>query len=560
MNARACLFISTAAAMLTGCGAGRNKEAPPKLPRPVSVIILKQLDPRDSITLTGSVTSWKEEQIGFQVAGRIESILEPGVDVLGRTFDEERTQLTEGEVIAELEKDRFDLKLASAQAVLDTAVATANAAQADLDNVLPQEIKAAEAEVAYQQEELARNEELVKTNNVTKSEFERVKANRDRALALLAQRKASTTVKEAEVKSLRAQVSEAEESVKQAELDLQDTKLVSPFHGQIAKTHQIPGAFVQQGQAVVTVQMMLPIKVEVAVSAETDRSLNYNDLVNVYVPDEEHPVEGFVYLKDTIADSATRTFTVTLLVRNRKIEVGLPEDAEGSEFIRTRGLSRLARLRTHGKTREYLDVDCVHKDDSGHYVWKVENLKSSDRRRGTHPKLILKKVRVQMGDDRIPLLQAVVLREVADGGELKAEEDLIAGPLFGPDRSRLRNVEKLPEGMDVYFVRERWSMRPGDIVNVDLDRGELRPGFYVPMDVIVNKSGEFFLFLASKDGNSVVAKRTPITVHESLNGFRRVEPAGSEGFPQGASVIAEGVHYLVDGEKVVVSRTRERKP
>ena len=79
--------------------------------------------------------------------------------------------------------------------------------------------------------------------------------------------------------------------------------------------HVIPGGYVLPGQAVVTVQMMDPLKVDIVVSPATDARINYNDLVRVYAPTGDE-LKGHVYLKDTFADPATRTFLVTLLVRN----------------------------------------------------------------------------------------------------------------------------------------------------------------------------------------------------------------------------------------------------
>ena len=100
----------------------------------------------------------------------------------------------------------------------------------------------------------------------------------------------------------------------------------SPFDGQISRVHVIPGGYVERGQPVVTVQMMDPMKVQVAVSPDTDRQVNYNDLVKVYVDGENEPLNGWVWNKDAVADASTRTFMVTLLVRNREIEAGLPAD------------------------------------------------------------------------------------------------------------------------------------------------------------------------------------------------------------------------------------------
>ncbi len=55
--------------------------------------------------LTGTVESWKREDIGFEVAGRVLRIVEPGIDIEGRTFDEDGNLLSEGTVLAELDTE-----------------------------------------------------------------------------------------------------------------------------------------------------------------------------------------------------------------------------------------------------------------------------------------------------------------------------------------------------------------------------------------------------------------------------------------------------------------------
>jgi hypothetical protein len=53
------------------------------------------------------VESWKREDIGFEVAGRLLRIVEPGIDIEGRTVDEEGNLLSEGTVLAELDDQRY---------------------------------------------------------------------------------------------------------------------------------------------------------------------------------------------------------------------------------------------------------------------------------------------------------------------------------------------------------------------------------------------------------------------------------------------------------------------
>ena len=120
-------IVGALAVCVGGCSSSETPVAREKPPRPVSVLVMKQTNPRRSIQLTGSVSSWKTELIGFQVGGRVESVLEPGTDIAGRTVDENGDVITQGTVLAELETDRYELALASAKAKKETAIARAQA-------------------------------------------------------------------------------------------------------------------------------------------------------------------------------------------------------------------------------------------------------------------------------------------------------------------------------------------------------------------------------------------------------------------------------------------------
>ena len=137
--------------------------------------------------------------------------------------------------------------------------------------------------------------------------------------------------------------------------------------------HEIPGGYVQAGEPVVTVQMMDPMQVEVAVSAQTDARLNYNDVIDVYLPDSQTPSTAMVYEKDTMADAATRTFRVKLLVRNEQIEVGVPPGEQGKNTPRVRTIFRITTQKADGNPPYFVAVHALYQDADGYFVWKIEN-------------------------------------------------------------------------------------------------------------------------------------------------------------------------------------------
>ena len=97
----------------------------------------------------------------------------------------------------------------------------------------------------------------------------------------------------------------------------------------------------QRGERVVTVQMMDPMKVEFEVSAERARQMRYKDSLEVILPLPDGSTvreEALVYMTDAVADSSTRTFTITLLVRNRQIPAVVPEDVDTESLVKTRDI------------------------------------------------------------------------------------------------------------------------------------------------------------------------------------------------------------------------------
>ncbi len=79
--------------VLAGCdaAAGSRPELAAKVPRPVSVATLQRWHPVQGQTMTGSVGSWKTEKVGFEVAGRVLAVLEPGTKIEGRILDPRAT-------------------------------------------------------------------------------------------------------------------------------------------------------------------------------------------------------------------------------------------------------------------------------------------------------------------------------------------------------------------------------------------------------------------------------------------------------------------------------------
>ena len=99
--------------------------------RPVTVLELQERDFAREHRLTGSVGLYREEKIGFEVAGRVLAVLDVGLEVDGPAFDESDVMVKKGDVIATMEETRYRLRVEGLQARL-------KAAEQDLESVQAQ--------------------------------------------------------------------------------------------------------------------------------------------------------------------------------------------------------------------------------------------------------------------------------------------------------------------------------------------------------------------------------------------------------------------------------------
>jgi RND family efflux transporter MFP subunit len=115
----------------------------------------------------------------------------------------------------------------------------------------------------------------------------------------------------------RSGLSQAEVAVRQAELDLERTRVRSPFGGRVANLRVVPGQYVSQGAELMTIVDIDPIKVEVQV---LEAELGYlSEGRRATVTFAAFPGETFTGRVETlnpVVDPETRTGRATLILPN----------------------------------------------------------------------------------------------------------------------------------------------------------------------------------------------------------------------------------------------------
>lgn len=533
---------------VSGCQPGPAETKLVKKPRPVEVRELAISKQTSSALVSAPVASWKTEEIGMEVGGRIEWVVEPNTDIEGRVVDSDGNLIIEGTPIARINDERYQLQVESQRSQVERAKQAIASAKIQIEKTLPAQIRAAEAEKKRAQTEYDRSVRLVRQNAGAQSDVDRDEAALSTATSQLEQLRANVKAQLAELASLDAQLLQAKDTLRDAERNVEDCTLYSSFKGQIAEVSVVPGSVVAAGAPVATIQMMDPIKVEVEVSAEDSRRMRNRQRIPLLVTREdgtEEEQDGFLYLVDPVADPQTRTFTLTLLVINQR----LSDEKQQPDMPTTDQTWRMdfPFLPGADKGTLYASQDCIYKDESGYFVWRVDNMKvhgglPSDRI------LQVSKLHVKLGEAKVPFLGNWIFQQIEFADEsFDPEQNLIAGRLVVPDGA--------PEnwnGDAVLFQNEgQWMLRPGDLVKVDLSENTQQSGLFVPMDAIAYEDDKTYLFLLDETETKVKRVEVAAEINAKQTSIMvAVNSAVSSVTLEGRKYVSRGAHFLVDGELV----------
>jgi biotin carboxyl carrier protein len=545
---------------ILGCAARQADTPREKRPIPVTVMTLQETSPGRLDQIAGSVASWKTENIGFEVSGRVRFVVEPDSDVEGLSYVVDDKDRAQGTVVARLDPERYDLAVNSALAQLETTKRQRRAVEIEVDDVIPAQGRAAIAERTLASNTLTRNKGLFDKKVITKEQLDESQAKYDTAVANVSKLAADRESKKAELTSFDAKIEQQDNAVTEAERDRADCELRSFFRGQVAEVHVIPGGFVERGNPVLTVQMMDPIKIEFEVSASTARTLNYRDRIPVSVPlpdGSQLELDGGIYMIDPTANLETRTFTVTVLTRNQRVEAELPPELKDKSFVRTQDQWQLQTGIIPGTEGGYfVEENSIQKDAQGKFLWKiVERTPISDSWTGGRF-MKVEKIRITVPPEsrKAPFLDIWTFEEIVIDADQPNDRqfdpltDIVVGKLIPS-----KDADQPEDGGTVLFERNRWLLRPGDLVRVALEADKTSRGFYVPMNAIKDKAGSKHVMVVEDKNGTTKAKLIPVNVHESHNTSKRVTAVDGESLQPGMSLIVEGVHYLVDAEPVSIT-------
>jgi len=583
MTANRSFFVSIAyiAVALIGPNQTARSETDvlPIKAQPVTVLILQEQEFAREARFTGSVGLYRQEKVGFEVAGRLLSVLDLGKEVNGPAYDEQNTLVRQGDVIAKLDDTRHRFLVQALEArrgslrneleaqridVEQVAIANLGAERARIRiansdvTVAERQIMEAAAEVTQTSKELKRQKELKKGPAGRQKAVDDAQSAYDAALARKEQREAflesrrraldaqraiasvaeaTIALKQALVEATKGRIAELEEELKLARKDLADTVLYAPFSGRVTEIHSSQGRVISAGQPVVMLTLMDPIQIRIAVSADTERRIRTGNRAWVYPRDPTDPdrseieVNAIVFEKGAVADSNTRTFRVDLMARNRRRLVHEVDSATKGLPVVTDWLP--AARRYEGEEGPlFVPTQSIYREGERTFVLRLPGISFNEgAKRDAVGKHMPDKVEITLGGDYFTVIKWN-FRSLKESGDLREGDFLI----MAPAKQHLDGVA---------IDRPQWLFRPGDIVPVRFVLNMTTRGFYVPVDAITVIDGNHVVF-GAEDSK---AHTIPVTVHDTYQELRRIE---SDQLGPGIPIIVGGVRFLSDGQPVSI--------
>lgn len=202
--------------------------------------------------------------LSFRVAGRLDSLL---VD--------EGAPVQKGQLLGKLDDAPYRNALNKAYGERDSAIASLALMEAGYRT---EEIAQAQSDVSlkqaawqYADKFYKRQQDLAKRKVISANDLDSARNNRNQAAAALkaAQDKLSqyqNGYRKEDIEAAKGQVMQAKAAVAQAELNLQDTQLISPSQGTVLTRAVEPGTMLSAGSPVFTVSLTNPVWVRAYIS------------------------------------------------------------------------------------------------------------------------------------------------------------------------------------------------------------------------------------------------------------------------------------------------------
>ncbi len=284
--------------ILTGCG--NKKQEVVQSERKVVTQLIGTSNAANTISLSGNITPIETIKLSFEIPGNITAInVEEGDTVIS------------GQIISTLNQKDYKLKVDAAKAQYD-------AAKKQIDNEIPAKISQAQSALDLTQATYDRLQALYDVGGISQSQMDEIttKLNVDKETlntAVIAKDVAETNLNQAKA------------ALDAANSNIDSTTLRSPVDGVILKKLFESGENIDAGYPVVAIGTVDKVYIEVGVPDEYISKIQKGMAVNALVYGLNEKVTGTVEEIGQLSDTATRTFSVKILVDNSnyKLKAGM---------------------------------------------------------------------------------------------------------------------------------------------------------------------------------------------------------------------------------------------
>jgi multidrug efflux pump subunit AcrA (membrane-fusion protein) len=325
-------------------------------PFPVTVAAAESGPMGGSVTYTGGVAPFNEEDIYPRVTGRIvEMTVYPGDAVRA------------GQVVARLDDVELGSRVVEAEA--GRATAQANRTQMEADLVAAQhgivqmerELAMVAAELTYARGVTSRGERLVKSGAISQQEFESdrsmaasLEAKQQAARAKLEQARAMEASARGKLEASASMVAKAEAEARTARVVRDYVTIVAPSAGYVVKRIVAPGVLVQPGMPILKITQVDRVRLQANVGEKDLASIRVGAPVRVTTTASgAAPIEARVTSVFPFVDPGARTAVVEAVVDNpgRRLVPGQYVTMQFTTGLRAKAVSvpRSAVARLGGK-------------------------------------------------------------------------------------------------------------------------------------------------------------------------------------------------------------------
>jgi RND family efflux transporter MFP subunit len=298
----AVLILSSVACKSGYPVSARNASGEATEARPVKISPASERSMERTITVTGTLAAYDQATVSAKVPGRLASI---SVD-LG-------TVLRQGQIIAQIEKQDYQLRLQQAEAALSQARARVGLPPEGKDDRIVTEetgtVRQAQALLDDAKVKLERAEALVKRGVLAKAQLD--SAGSDYKVALSKYQDAIE-----EIRNRQALVVQRRSELEIARQQLTDSIIYAPFDGVIQEKRASIGEYVAAGAPVVNIVRMDPLRLRAEVPERESRSVHVSQEVRVTLEGDPSVYTGKIARISPAITAQNRVLIVEAEVRN----------------------------------------------------------------------------------------------------------------------------------------------------------------------------------------------------------------------------------------------------